>query len=151
MYTSHGHYIPGTTNDGEPPNEVARCRGVKGCKVCMTDAADIVGRMQNHVRPDDMMGVYDALEMDTNYVVRARAFVRAYILQQYASSSPFPNVLAPNFEVHCVWFAKVLKNWKALITTSMSDGRYYEVTHNAEKNETYIDVYGKIKNVVVPG
>ena len=49
-------------------------------------------------------------------------------------------------EIFVVWFSKVLKNWKALVSTDRSDGRYYELTYNGEKEETYIDVYFKTHN-----
>lgn len=53
-------------------------------------------------------------------------------------------------QVFLVWFSKTLKNWKALVGTTLDDNFYYEVTHNGEKNETYVDVYDKIDNVVFP-
>ena len=53
-------------------------------------------------------------------------------------------------EVYVVWFAKTLQNWKALVSTTLPDGMYYEVTHNGDKKETYIDAYKKFQNVVVP-
>jgi hypothetical protein len=49
-------------------------------------------------------------------------------------------------EVYCVWFAFVLGNYKALVSSSLPDGRYYEVTYNKEKGEVYIDTYAKIDN-----
>lgn len=49
-----------------------------------------------------------------------------------------------------VWFSKTLQNWKALVSTTVPDGKYYEVTHNGDKGETYVDVYVKLKNVCVP-
>lgn len=52
--------------------------------------------------------------------------------------------------VYVVWFSKTLQNWKALLSTTVSDGMYYEVTHNGDKAETYLDVYKKWENVVVP-
>lgn len=42
-----------------------------------------------------------------------------------------------------VWFSKTLQNWKALVSTTVSDGMYYEITHNGDKKETYLDVYKK--------
>ena len=48
-----------------------------------------------------------------------------------------------------VWFAKTLQNWKCLVSTTVSDGMYYEVTHNGDKNETYVDVYKKWENYCV--
>ena len=52
-------------------------------------------------------------------------------------------------DVFVVWFAKTLQNWKCLVSTTVSDGMYYEVTHNGDKNETYVDVYKKWKNYCV--
>lgn len=43
-----------------------------------------------------------------------------------------------------VWFNKTVRNWKALVTSLVTDGMYYEVTHNGEKNETYVDAYVKV-------
>ena len=49
-------------------------------------------------------------------------------------------------DVYVVWFCKTLQNWKALLSTNVSDGMYYEITHNGDKNETYVDVYKKWEN-----
>ena len=53
-------------------------------------------------------------------------------------------------DVFVVWFCKTLQNWKALVSTTISDGMYYEITHNGDKGETYIDAYKKWVNVCVP-
>jgi len=53
-------------------------------------------------------------------------------------------------EVYVVWFAFTLGNWKALCSTTLPDGRYYEVTYNKPKAETYIDTYIKVDNVAIP-
>lgn len=52
-------------------------------------------------------------------------------------------------DVYVVWFAKTLQNWKALVSTNIPDGMYYEITHNGDKNETYVDVYKKWENYCV--
>lgn len=52
-------------------------------------------------------------------------------------------------DVYVVWFCKTLQNWKALLSTNVSDGMYYEVTYNGDKKETYIDAYKKWENVCV--
>ena len=52
-------------------------------------------------------------------------------------------------ELFIVWFCKTLGNWKALISTDVYDGAYWEVTHNGAKTETYVDTYNKIRNVAV--
>lgn len=48
-----------------------------------------------------------------------------------------------------VWFAKVLRNWKALVTTTKPDGIYFEVTYNGTTGETYVDWYEKSTNMVL--
>ena len=49
--------------------------------------------------------------------------------------------------VFIVWFCKTLQNWKALVSTTVSDGMYYEVTYNGDKQEIYLDAYKKWENV----
>lgn len=43
-------------------------------------------------------------------------------------------------DVFIVWFSKTLAS------TTVSDGMYYEITHNGDKGETYLDVYKKWDN-----
>ena len=52
-------------------------------------------------------------------------------------------------DIYVVWFCKVLQNWKVLVSTTISDGMYYEVTYNGDTNETYVDVYKKWENYTV--
>lgn len=47
-------------------------------------------------------------------------------------------------DTYVVWFAYVLGAWKALVSTMVPDGRYYEVTFNKEKDEVYVDIYEKV-------
>lgn len=54
-------------------------------------------------------------------------------------------------DVFVVWFAKTLQNWKALVSTTVSDGMYYELTYNGDKDEIYVDVYKKWENFKLPG
>lgn len=51
--------------------------------------------------------------------------------------------------VYVVWFCKTLQNWKCLLSTTLPDGMYYEVTHNGDKEETYLDAYKKWDNVCI--
>lgn len=49
-------------------------------------------------------------------------------------------------EVYVVWSCKTLQNNKALLSTPLLDGMYYEVTYNGDKNEVYFDAYKKWEN-----
>ena len=54
--------------------------------------------------------------------------------------------------VYIVWLCKVLQNNKALVSTTLEDGMYYEVTYNGDKDELYLDAYKKVENVLIkPG
>lgn len=50
-------------------------------------------------------------------------------------------------DVYVVWSCKTLKNHKALLSTTVPDGMYYELTYNGDKDELYLDAYKKWENV----
>ena len=50
-------------------------------------------------------------------------------------------------DVFVVWSCKTLQNNKALLGTTISDGMYYELTYNGDKNELYFDAYKKWQNI----
>lgn len=52
-------------------------------------------------------------------------------------------------DAYVVWYAKTLQNAKALLSTPLPDGMYYEVTLNGDKNEIYFDAYKKFHNMKV--
>lgn len=52
-------------------------------------------------------------------------------------------------DVYVVWLSKTLQNSKALLSTTVSDGMYYEITFNGDKNEMYVDAYKKWHNYTI--
>lgn len=50
-------------------------------------------------------------------------------------------------DVFVVWYCKALQNHKALLSTPVSDGMYYEITYNGDKKEMYFDAYKKWENI----
>ena len=50
-------------------------------------------------------------------------------------------------DVFVVWSCKTLQNHKALLSTTVSDGMYYELTYNGDKQELYFDAYKKWQNI----
>ena len=53
-------------------------------------------------------------------------------------------------DVFVVWSCKTLQNNKALLSTTVPDGMYYELTYNGDKNELYFDAYKKWENICYP-
>ena len=49
-------------------------------------------------------------------------------------------------DVFVVWMCKTLQNNKALLSTTLFDGMYYELTWNGDKEELYLDAYKKWEN-----
>ena len=60
------------------------------------------------------------------------------------------NVTITSDDVYVVWFCKTLQNWKALLSTVVPDGMYYELTYNGDKKELYLDAYKKWENKCIP-
>ena len=50
-------------------------------------------------------------------------------------------------DVFVVWNCKTLQNNKALLSTTLFDGMYYECTYNGDKQELYFDAYKKWENI----
>ena len=71
------------------------------------------------------------------------------IIVDYVNSQDIKHHKITLDDVFVVWFSKTLQNWKALVSTTVPDGMYYEITHNSDKNETYVDVYKKWENFCV--
>lgn len=67
-----------------------------------------------------------------------------YVLEHLVKLDP-----EPDFDVFIVWKCKTLQNWKYLISTSLYDGMYYELTYNGDKQEWYLDAYKKVENKVI--
>lgn len=78
---------------------------------------------------------------DTKFFEFSKNIVRNYVINHLDKSDT-----VPNFEVYIVWYCKTLQNWKALLSTTLFDGMYYELTLNGDKDEAYLDAYKKWDN-----
>lgn len=87
--------------------------------------------------------------MTENFSLKARELVLDVV-----NADAYTSVPIELDDVFVVWFCKTLQNWKALVSTTRDNSPYYEVTHNGDTGETYIDVYTKVTQIIaipVPG
>lgn len=75
--------------------------------------------------------------------------VQRYIRTVLIPRDPAFYAAYPKITVYIVWKAKVLQNWKYLISTDVPDNYYYELTFNGDKNEWYLDAYARTTNVCI--
>ena len=68
------------------------------------------------------------------------------IIKSYIEEHLDKSDLKPAFDVFTVWKCKALQNWKFLISSTLPDGMYYELTYNGDKREWYVDAYKKFEN-----
>ena len=73
------------------------------------------------------------------------------IVYEYISEHLDKTDGALSYEVYLVWMCKTLQNWTFLISSTLGDGMYYELTYNGDKKEWYLDAYKKFENRVVKG
>ncbi|MYY75922.1 DUF6275 family protein [Ligilactobacillus salivarius] len=78
------------------------------------------------------------VELCKEYVVNYAAFMNLISIN--------PQVNISKDDVYVVWLNRTLQNNKALLSTTVEDGMYYEITYNGDKNEVYFDVYKHIEN-----
>lgn len=138
-YTTHGHHIQGTPTAGAKPERVARCGGPGLCRMCSLESSAAQRQIQGipFSTPDE----------GENNTRKARQLVLDHITSKGYTRGHTTFEIG---EVYVVWFTYILGAWKALVSTTLPDGRYYEVTYNKEKAEAYVDEYYKADNVVVP-
>lgn len=89
---------------------------------------------------DDMEPVEAMTLLDT-----AKQTVYLYVKERLEKTDT--HITFGRDEVYVVWFCKILQNWKALISTTLPDGMYYEVTYNGDAKEIYLDAYKKFENI----
>ena len=78
------------------------------------------------------------------FINKCKQIVRDYTVEHMDKTDT-----VPPFDVFVVWSCKTLQNNKALLSTTISDGMYYEITYNGDEQEAYLDAYKKFENRVV--
>src|SRR5690349_18002630 len=96
---------------------------------------------------DNLRGIpFSTPDEGVQHTLKAKNLVMAHMRNKgYVDDSSF------SFDdIYIVMFSYILGNWKALVSTTLPDGRYYEVTYRAANKQAYLDEYIKVDNVVIP-
>ena len=83
---------------------------------------------------------------EKRFVKLCKFFVCSYVNEHLDKSD---GVQITEDDVYVVWMCKALQNNKALLSTTLPDGMYYELTYNGDKQEWYLDAYKKFENRVI--
>jgi hypothetical protein len=148
--TTHGHHIPNSPPEYTLPANVVRCGGPSICPVCTHQASKWAQAQKaideaspfkhglSYSIPDELDG--------SKYMDTARKLVWSWYNERDV------HIQHPTFapdEIYIVWFSKTLQNWKAMLSTTLPDGLYFEITYNGDKNEAYLDAYKKVHNSAI--
>lgn len=120
-------------------------KGLPPCRIAVCEeAVQYIEQLKND--NDRLHNDQKGKDMATNdsRQIKARRIVMNYFNSRCEKTDDFKLTMD---DVFVVWFSKTLQNWKALVSTTVSDGMYYEVTHNGDMCETYLDAYKKWENV----
>lgn len=79
------------------------------------------------------------------FIGRAKKLVIDYT-NEHLDKSDYQGGPLPVILPYVVWSSKTLQNNKALLSTQIPDGMYYEITYNGDRNEIYFDAYKKFEN-----
>ena len=87
--------------------------------------------------------------LQQDFLEWAKREVHSYAMQHRQSALSGNDIPLTVDDIFVVWYCKTLQNHKALLGSSQVSGAYFEFTYNGDKDEAYLDVYGKHENVVV--
>lgn len=120
---------------------MVRCANHFGsCDTCTDD----IRKYWEDKEKEKLMERANKVSIHDDFQGKALLIVSNYIKNRLEKTDPHVE-----FSVYIVWFSKTLQNWKALVSSTLPDGRYYEVTYDGEKLQTYLDAYVKVDNVCV--
>ena len=85
---------------------------------------------------------------DVTFINLAKQTVTDYANEHLDKTDGWSDI-SPD-DVYVVWYCKTLQNWKALLSTTIPDGMYYELTVNGDAKELYFDAYKKFENRAIP-
>ena len=109
-----------------------------------TLSAVAVGAMSIYDKYNKTMGNQEEIKMnEKDFVKFCKKQVGNYTNEHLEKTD---NKIITQNEDLGVQLRKTVQNNKALLSTTLFDGMYYEVTYNGDKDECYIDAYKKWEN-----
>ena len=82
------------------------------------------------------------------FIKRAKELILEYV-REHVDPTDDLKIDATSVDVYVVWSTFVLGYQKALLSTSLPDGLYYEITYDVGKNKIYFDAYKRWENRVI--
>lgn len=82
--------------------------------------------------------------INESFIQTCKDLVKEYAIEHLNKTDEIPN-----FNVYVVWSCKTLQNSKALLSTDLKDGMYYECTRDGDKKKIYFDAYKKFENKAI--
>ena len=77
-------------------------------------------------------------------IEKAIKLVKDYVDAHIDHSNP-----DAEYTIFVVWQCKILQNFKCLISTTLPNGMYFELTWDGEQERWYFDAYKKIENIEI--
>ena len=77
---------------------------------------------------------------DKEFMIKSTDMVIEYYNNQVEITD---NYTLKETDVYIVWMCSILGNNKALLSTTVPDGMYYEITYDTNNNPFYFDAYKK--------
>lgn len=85
---------------------------------------------------------YEEVKKATHAVVLVTDYIKKHLA---------PADVNMTYHVYVVEFSKTMQNWRALLSSTISDDMYYEVTYNGDKKESVLAAYKKLSHTTIPG
>lgn len=83
--------------------------------------------------------------LDINeFIPKCKQLVADYANKHLDITDQHPGVTSE--DIYVVWYSKTLQNAKALLSTPLPDGMYYELTLDGDRDAIYFDAYKKFHN-----
>lgn len=135
----------GNRADGLPNGvglELENKKKIYICSDCILELGELTDEEKERFI-DDIVAEYkgDKEMTDNKFITLCKNEVKKYAEEHLDKSDS-----KVDFDVYIVWYCKTLQNWKALASTTLADGMYYELTLNGDKQELYLDAYKKFEN-----